>query len=41
MIVALGHDFALKGYAGSGTTWAKEMNFVMDHAPGAGLIGSS
>ena len=21
-----------------GTTWAKEMNFIMNHAPGAGLI---
>ena len=28
----LGHDFALKGYAGPWTTWASEMNFVMNHA---------
>ena len=35
----LGHDSALvKGYAGLGTNWANEMNFVMKHAPGAGLI---
>ena len=30
----LGHNSAL----GLGTTWAKEMNFVMKHAPGAGSI---
>ena len=38
MIVALGHVSALEGYAGPGTTQAKEMNFVMNHAPDAGLI---
>ena len=32
---ALGHDSALYGYTGPGTTWAHEMNFVMNHAPGA------
>ena len=26
---------ALQGYNGPGSTWAKEMNFVMNHAPGA------
>ena len=29
---ALGHDSALQGYTGPGTTWADEMNFVMNHA---------
>ena len=29
----LGHDSALQGYIGPGTTWANEMNFVMNHAP--------
>ena len=38
MIGVLGHDSALQGYAWSGTTWAYEMNFVMKHVPGAGLI---
>ena len=33
----LGRYSILKGYAGLGTTWAHEMNF-MNHAPGAGLI---
>ena len=32
----LGHYSALQGY--TGTTWANEMNFVMDHFPGAGSI---
>ena len=31
------HDSTLKGYAGPGTTWAIEMNFVMNHVTGAGL----
>ena len=34
----LGHDFQLKDYTGPGTTWANEMNFVINHASGAGLI---
>ena len=38
LLVLLGHDSALLGYAGPGTTWANEMNFVMNHAPGAGSI---
>ena len=33
------HDSALvKGYTGLGTTWADEVNNVMNHASGAGLI---
>ena len=35
---SLDHDSALKGYTGPGTILANEINFVMDHAPGAGLI---
>ena len=31
----LGHDSALKGYAGQETIWANEMNFVMNHARGS------
>ena len=38
MIGVLGHDSALYGYTGLGTTWANDMNFVMNHALGAGLI---
>ena len=34
----LGHDSALQGYAGPGTTWDNEMNFFMYNAPSAGLI---
>ena len=34
----VGHDSALEGYTRLGTTWAHEMNFVLSHAPGAGLI---
>ena len=34
----LGHDSALSGYTGPGTTWANEMNFGMEHAPGAGSL---
>ena len=37
MIDVLGHDFALEGYTGPGTTWSNEMNFVMTHDPGAGF----
>ena len=29
---------ALQGCTGLGTTWANEMNFDVNHAPGAGLI---
>ena len=39
MTGVLGHDFALEGYTGPGTTKANEMNFSMKHAPRAGLIG--
>ena len=28
------------GYTGLGITWANEMNFVMDHTPGAGSIAT-
>ena len=38
MIGVLGHDSALKGYTGPGKTWANEMKFVMNHAPGGGSI---
>ena len=34
----LGHESTLYGYTGHGTTWANEMNFVLNHAPGAGSI---
>ena len=34
----LGHCSALKGYTGPGSTWANEMNFVINHVPCAGLI---
>ena len=34
----LGPDSALYGYTGTGTTWATEMNFVMNHASGVGSI---
>ena len=33
-----GHDSALRGHIGLRTTWAMEMDFVMNHAPGAGSI---
>ena len=33
-----GHDSALLGFSGPVTTWAKEMNFVMNIAPGTGSI---
>ena len=38
MIGILGRDSALYGYTGPETTWANEMKFVMNHAPGAGSI---
>ena len=38
MIGVLGHDSAMSGYTGLGTTWANETNFVVNLAPGAGLI---
>ena len=38
MIAVLGHNSALYGYAGPETTWDNEMNFVTNHAPGAGSI---
>ena len=38
MNAVLGHKSTLFGYTGPGTTWANEMNFVLNHAPGAGLI---
>ena len=34
----LGHNSALVGYTRPGTTWANEMNFVMNPAPGVGSI---
>ena len=34
----INHDSVLQGYTELGTTWANEMNFVMNHAPGAGLL---
>ena len=34
----LDHESALEGYTGPGTTSANEINFVMNHAPGAGSI---
>ena len=38
MIAVLGHDTALQGYTGQGTTWANEINYDMNHTPGAGSI---
>ena len=38
MIDVIGHDSALQGYAGLGISWANEMNFVINHAPGAGSL---
>ena len=32
------HDAALQGYTGVRTTQANEMNFDVNHAPGAGSI---
>ena len=34
----LGHDCALYGYTGPGTTCTNEMNFGMNQAPGAGSL---
>ena len=34
----LSHHSPLSGYTGPGTTWAKEMTFGMNHAPGVRLI---
>ena len=36
MICVLGHDSTLQGYTGS--TWASEMNFAMNHTPGVGSL---
>ena len=38
MNAVLSNDSALEGYTGPGTTWANEMNFVIEYAPGAGSI---
>ena len=38
MIADLGNSNALYSYNGTGTTWANDMNFDMNHAPSAGLI---
>ena len=38
MNIVLGHDSALEGYTGPGTTWVDEMNFGMNHVPGAGSM---
>ena len=34
----LGHDSVLYGYTRLEATWANEMNFGINDAPGAGLI---
>ena len=34
----LGHDSVLQSYTGLGTTWANEMDFVTNHAPGVESI---
>ena len=34
----LGHDSVWQGYTGPNTTWANEINSVMNHAPGAGSL---
>ena len=36
----LGHDSAILGYTGPGTTWANDMNIVMNHDPGIGFKSS-
>ena len=41
IIDVLGHDSALSGYTGPGKIWANEMNFVVNHAPGAGLFAQT
>ena len=33
----LGYESVMYGYTGTETTWANEMNIVMNHAPGLGL----
>ena len=33
-----GQESALLGYTGPGITWANEVDFSMNHAPGAGSI---
>ena len=38
LISVLSHDSALLGLTGLETTWANEMNFVRNHAPGAESI---
>ena len=38
MSSVLGNSSALQGYTGPGTTFANEMNFGMNHAPGARSI---
>ena len=39
MTGVLGHDSSfVQGFNGPGTTRANEMNFIKNHAPGAGLI---
>ena len=38
MLGVVGHDYALQDYTGPWTTWANEMNIVVNHAPGAGSI---
>ena len=37
----LGHDSVLLGFTRPGTAWVNEMNFEMNHAPGAGSITQS
>ena len=34
----MGDDSAMEGYTGPRTTWANEMNFIMNYAPGVGSI---
>ena len=34
----IGHDSALQGLTREMATWANEINFDMNHAPGVGLI---
>ena len=34
----LGHNVALSGFTGQMTTWVNEINFSLNHAPGAGSI---
>ena len=38
MIGVLGHDSILVRLYWAGTTWANEVNLVMNYAPGAGSI---